>query len=224
MANEQDVTRLIDMLYEKVEDAKAPALKPNMSMVDRDEILDLLDELRAQLPVELRRAKELLAAREKFVEDAKRDVDRMMRQAELEAKSKVSESEILSAAREKSRGMIAHAEERCRRMYQVTNEYTEDALARAVADCDILVNATRVGMKPLDGETLIDPALFRPELVVADTVYNPRETRMIQEAKAAGCRAAIGGIGMLLWQGVAAFKLFTGKDMPAQEVLEKFFS
>ena len=97
MANEQDVTRLIDMLYEKVEDAKAPALKPNMSMVDRDEILDLLDELRAQLPVELRRAKELLAAREKFVEDAKRDVDRMMRQAELEAKSKVSESEILSA-------------------------------------------------------------------------------------------------------------------------------
>mgnify|MGYP000713061674 CR=1 FL=1 len=100
----------------------------------------------------------------------------------------------------------------------------KDALARAVADCDILVNATRVGMKPLDGETLVDPALFRADLVVADTVYNPRETRMIREAKATGCQAAVGGIGMLLWQGVAAFKLFTGKDMPAQEVLEKFFS
>lgn len=37
-------------------------------------------------------------------------------------------------------------------------------------------------------------------------------------------QAAVGGIGMLLWQGVAAFRLFTGKDMPAQEVLEKFFS
>ena len=131
MANEQDVTRLIDMLYEKVEDAKAPALKPNMSMVDRDEILDLLDELRAQLPVELRRAKELLSAREKFVEDAKRDVDRMMRQAELEAKAKVSESEVMAAAKEKSRRIIAHAEERTRQMYQVCNEYTEDALARA---------------------------------------------------------------------------------------------
>lgn len=98
------------------------------------------------------------------------------------------------------------------------------ALAEAVHHCDILVNATKVGMKPLDGETLIDPALFRSDLVVADTVYNPKETRMIQEAKAAGCKAAVGGIGMLLWQGVAAFKLFTGKDMPAQEVLEKFFS
>lgn len=100
----------------------------------------------------------------------------------------------------------------------------KEALAAAVHNCDILVNATKVGMKPLDGETLIDPALFRADLVVADTVYNPRETRMIQEAKAAGCKTAVGGIGMLLWQGVAAYKLFTGKDMPAQEVLEKFFS
>ena len=80
MAN--DVNRLIDMLYERIEDAKSPALKPNMSMVDRDELLDLLDELRAQLPVEIKRAQELLSARDKFVEDAKRDVDRMMRQAE----------------------------------------------------------------------------------------------------------------------------------------------
>ena len=68
MAN--DINRLIDMIYERIEDAKAPALKPNMSMVDRDEMLDLLDELRAQLPVEIKRAQELLAAREKFVDDA----------------------------------------------------------------------------------------------------------------------------------------------------------
>ena len=100
MAN--DVNRLIDMLYERIEDAKSPALKPNMSMVDRDELLDLLDELRAQLPVEIKRAQELLSARDKFVEDAKRDVDQM----------------------------VARAEERCRQLYQVTNEYAEDALAR----------------------------------------------------------------------------------------------
>ena len=125
-----DVNSLIDMLYEKIEDARSPALKPNMSMVDRDEMLDLLDELRSQLPVEIKRAQELLAAREKFVEDAKRDVDRMMRQAELEAKSKVSESEVMAAAKERSRQIIAHAEDRTRQMYQVCNEYTEDALAR----------------------------------------------------------------------------------------------
>ena len=125
-----DVNSLIDMLYEKIEDARSPALKPNMSMVDRDEMLELLDELRSQLPVEIKRAQELLAAREKFVDDAKRDVERMMRQAELEAKSKVSESEVMAAAKERSRQIIAHAEDRTRQMYQVCNEYTEDALAR----------------------------------------------------------------------------------------------
>ena len=128
MAN--DVNRLIDMLYEKIEDAKSPALKPTMCVVDRDELLDLLDELRAQLPVEIKRAQELLAAREKFVEEAKRDVERMMRQAELEAKNKVSDSEVLYAAREKSRQMVAQAEERSRKLYQVANEYAEDVLSR----------------------------------------------------------------------------------------------
>ena len=106
----------------------------------------------------------------------------------------------------------------------VTDLFDTEALAEAVKNCDILVNATKVGMAPLDKETLIDKSLFRHDLVVCDTVYNPKETRMIVEAKEAGVKAAIGGIGMLLWQGVAAFKLFTGKDMPAQEVLEKFFS
>ena len=124
MAN--DINRLIDMLYERIEDAKAPALKPNMSMVDRDEMLDLLDAL----PVEIKRAQELLAAREKFVDEAKRDVDRMMRQAELEAKSRVSDSEVLYAAKEKARQIVARAEERSRQLYQVANEYAEDALAR----------------------------------------------------------------------------------------------
>ncbi len=99
----------------------------------------------------------------------------------------------------------------------------EEAVAKAVSACDILVNATKVGMAPLDGETLINPALYRPELVVADTVYNPRETRMIKEAAAAGC-VTVGGIGMLLQQGVEAFRLFTGKEMPEDEVAAKFFS
>ena len=128
MAN--DINRLIDMLYERIEDAKAPALKPNMSIVERDEMLDLLDELRAALPVEIKRAQELLAAREKFVDEAKRDVERMMRQAELEAKTKVSDSEVLYAAKEKARQIVARAEDRSRQLYQVANEYAEDALAR----------------------------------------------------------------------------------------------
>ena len=125
-----DVNHLINMLENQVEDAKSPALKPGMRIVDRDEMMDLLQELRAQLPVELKRAQELLAAREKYIEEAKREVERMRRQAELEASAKISDSEVLYAAREKARQIVTRAEERSRQLYQVANSYAEDALAR----------------------------------------------------------------------------------------------
>lgn len=98
------------------------------------------------------------------------------------------------------------------------------ALEQAIAGAEILINATKMGMKPLDDDSLIHPDYLRPDLVVADTVYNPRETMLIKAAKKAGCKAAIGGIGMLLWQGVEAFKLYTGQDMPYKEVEAKFFA
>lgn len=99
-----------------------------------------------------------------------------------------------------------------------------EALAKAVGDSHILINATRAGMSPLEDVMPVPEELLRPELAVADVVYNPRETLLIRKAKERGCRAAVGGIGMLLWQGAAAFELYTGQEMPADEVMEKFFS
>lgn len=93
-----------------------------------------------------------------------------------------------------------------------------------IADSDIFTNATRVGMKPMDDQSLIeDLSAFRKDLVVSDVVYNPRTTKLLADAQAAGCKT-IPGIGMLLWQGAEAFHLYTGKEMPAQEVMEKYFA
>lgn len=100
----------------------------------------------------------------------------------------------------------------------------EQKLYEKIGESHILVNATKVGMKPMGEESLIkDTRVFRENLVVADAVYNPRETKMLQEAQAAGCKIALGGIGMLLRQGEAAFRIFTGENMPTEEVYEKFF-
>ena len=129
MAN-NDVQHLLDMLYEMIDGAKNAPLSSERCVLDRDEALDLLDEIRAQLPVELERAQELIRAKEDYVKAAKRDVERMMQQAELDANTKVSETEVLGAAREKSREIIKRAEDRSREMYRVANEYTEDALRR----------------------------------------------------------------------------------------------
>lgn len=99
----------------------------------------------------------------------------------------------------------------------VTKLEDSEKLAEAIKGCDILVNATSVGMKPLDGQSLIDTSLLRKDLIVADTVYSPEKTRMILEAEAAGCKAAIGGKGMLLWQGALNYEFYTGKEMPVEE-------
>ena len=113
MAN-NDVQHLLDMLYEMIDGAKNAPLTSDKCILNRDEALDLLDEIRAQLPVELSRAQELIRAKEDYVKAAKRDVERMMQQAEQDAKNKVSETEVLGIAREKSHEIVKKAEDRSR--------------------------------------------------------------------------------------------------------------
>ena len=100
----------------------------------------------------------------------------------------------------------------------------EERMAREIGECDVFVNATSIGMAPGEKESVVkDPNVFRPGLVIADIVYNPLETRLLREAKKAGC-TCVGGKGMLLWQGAAAFRLFTGMEMPVEKVKREFFS
>ncbi|EGT3654148.1 shikimate 5-dehydrogenase [Clostridioides difficile CD149] len=96
-------------------------------------------------------------------------------------------------------------------------------LYKEIESSDILTNATLIGMKPYDNETNIkDTSVLRKDLVVTDVVYNPKKTKMIEDAEANGCKA-IGGLGMLLYQGAEAFNLYTGLEMPVEEVNELCF-
>ena len=92
------------------------------------------------------------------------------------------------------------------------------ALKAAIDRCDILSNATRVGMAPYEDQSNItDGSWYRPDLVVTDVVYAPPETKMLREARAAGCRTC-DGLGMLLCQGAEAFRLYSGLEMPVEEI------
>ncbi|MDO5409770.1 MAG: shikimate dehydrogenase [Lachnospiraceae bacterium] len=104
------------------------------------------------------------------------------------------------------------------------HDYSDPEILRAsIADSDILVNGTSVGMAPGTDRTIItDTSMFHPNLFVFDVIYNPQETRLLKEAKAAGCRTA-NGMYMLLYQGAASFELWTGKKMPVDAIKEKFF-
>lgn len=95
-----------------------------------------------------------------------------------------------------------------------------EKLKEEIASSVLFINATGMGMKPLEGKTYIpDKSFFRPDLTVLDIVYIPAETALLKLAKKAGCRT-LNGLGMMLFQGAAAFKLFTGKDMPIEYMKE----
>ena len=154
---EENVQKLLDMLYEMIDEAKNAPLSNDKCVLNRDEALDLLDEIRAQMPVELKRAQELVRARDEYVEAAKRDVERMMQKAEFEAKSKVSESEVLTAARAKGHEIVTRAEERSREMYRVANDYSEDVLRRTEEAVQMAldeVKQTRVRFRAASNEQM----------------------------------------------------------------------
>ncbi|MGL4373973.1 MAG: shikimate dehydrogenase [Turicibacter sp.] len=96
-----------------------------------------------------------------------------------------------------------------------------ETLKEQIAESFILTNATGMGMKPLEGQTYIPDASFlRSDLIVSDIVYSPRETALLKMAKEVGCQT-FNGLGMMLFQGAAAFKLWTGQDMPIEYMKEK---
>lgn len=100
----------------------------------------------------------------------------------------------------------------------VTDLADQQAFAEALASADILTNGTKVGMKPLENESLVnDISLLHPGLLVTECVYNPHMTKLLQQAHQAGCKT-IDGYGMLLWQGAEQFTLWTGKDFPLEYV------
>ena len=104
------------------------------------------------------------------------------------------------------------------------NEFSDTTtLKSSIQNSAILVNASSVGMAPDTEQCLIpDTAYFHPELIVSDVIYNPRQTRLLQMAASAGL-STFNGMYMLLYQGAAAFKLWTGLEMPVDLVKKELF-
>jgi shikimate dehydrogenase len=86
-----------------------------------------------------------------------------------------------------------------------------DAYPKSGGDFDVIVNTTPIGMHPNVDATPLPADKLAPGQVVYDIVYNPAETRLLREARGRGC-LAVGGLGMLVHQGLASFEQWTGKN------------
>ncbi len=105
-------------------------------------------------------------------------------------------------------------------------QLNEDSLKKVLPASSVLIHCTPIGMSPKVQDSCVPSSLLHPGLTVMDIVYNPRETRLLKEAAAAGCRT-IPGLEMFLHQAAAQFELWTNRPAPTavmRAVLESRFS
>lgn len=98
----------------------------------------------------------------------------------------------------------------------------KEALKRSIEESALFINATRVGMGDLAGQSVIPKEYLVDGLAVADTVYDPRKTQLILDAEERGLKTAP-GLGMLLWQAAIGEDIWIGKEMPTGLIKERFF-
>jgi shikimate dehydrogenase len=90
-----------------------------------------------------------------------------------------------------------------------------EVIKEKINESDILLNTTSVGMRPNINQSLVAPNNLKSDLTVMDIVYNPYETQLIKDAKAAGANV-VSGVEMLIYQGAATFEIWTGQQAPVQ--------
>ena len=102
---DKNVQKLLDMLYGMIDEARGATFSSEKCIINREEALDLLDEVRTKLPAELSKAQDLMKSKEQYVDKANREVKRMLDQAQDEAKR------LRDQAQEESRRMLEKAQE-----------------------------------------------------------------------------------------------------------------
>ncbi|TAJ29431.1 MAG: shikimate dehydrogenase, partial [Nitrospirae bacterium] len=131
----------------------------------------------------------------------------------LAMEGKIGSLTILGVDEKERRGLLTDLRARTN-LHVEEGPIDEETLRRSIADNRILLHCTPLGMHPKVQDTCVPAALLAPHLTVMDIVYNPLETRLLREAKAAGCRT-IPGVDMFLYQAIAQFELWTGQAAPA---------
>ena len=146
MNENQGILELIEMLYTMISEAWGVPLGNDKCLVDREKALDLIEEIKAQLPAEMAEAKRLVSARDEFIHNAKKEAESVKKMAEERARKLVEEQEVVRAAKARAEEMIATADNKSRELRRAANEYVAESLRDAeesVSQALELVRKTR---------------------------------------------------------------------------------
>ena len=139
--NEQHIEDIITTLYDLIQDAKSVPLASDKCFLERDKALDLLDEIIAQLPAELKQSRTIVESRNELIGQARRESEVIIRQAQERAAELVTQEAIYQEAKRQCQEMVLQTQNRIAELRRVSNKYmddalqsTEEAMAQALAD------------------------------------------------------------------------------------------
>ena len=128
--NDRNIEDIIGTLYDLIQDARSVPLAADKCIVERDRVLDMLDEIIAQLPVELKQARTIVESRNELIGQARREAETLIRQAQEKAAQMVSEEAIYQEAKRQCQEMVMQTQNRMSELRKASNDYMDDALRR----------------------------------------------------------------------------------------------
>ena len=154
--NEQHIEDIIAALYDLVQDARTLPLGADKCIIERDKVLDMLDEINAQLPAELKQSRTIVESRNELIGQARREAENIIRKAQEEAAALVSQQAVYNEAKRQCVEMVEQTKAQIVALRKASNEYMDDALRRteeAIAQSLAEVKDTRSKFQALTAQS-----------------------------------------------------------------------
>lgn len=136
--NSEDI---IGALYDMVQDARSMPLAADKCILERDKVLDMLDEIIAQLPGEIKQSRTIVDSRNELISQARREADAILREAQEKAKQMITREAIYAEAKKRSEDLVGQTQNRINQLQKAGNDYmdeslrqTEEAISNALAE------------------------------------------------------------------------------------------
>ena len=126
--SDRNTEDIIGALYDMVQDARSMPLSADKCILERDKVLDMLDEIIAQLPGELKQARTIVESRNELVSQARREADGVIREAQEKANQLVTKEAIYEEAKKRSEELVGQTQDRINQLRQAANAYMDESL------------------------------------------------------------------------------------------------
>lgn len=128
--SDRNIEDIIGALYDLVQDARSMPLAADKCILERDRVLDMLDEIIAQLPTELKQSRTIVETRNELISQARREAEMIMRQAQDQAKQLVTKESIYVEAKRRAEELVGQTQDRIEALKKAGNDYMDDSLRK----------------------------------------------------------------------------------------------